>query len=251
MAYIELVDRPDELRPARPVSYPYAIAKKLVPLPKKPLPTDPAELEEVARRAPGTSRSKQRHPVPMQFRAEPRKMPGLFIKELVKKAKKEAREKTEILRKAAEQEAEALEDEVKSLRQQVNHGKQQLKYERRQARKAGTDTPTPSDDHIELLDKLKLLVERAREKKRESQSVEIAPQLSLEDAERARTLYVTRTAKRLTKDQARRMMNEASKDSNIKAKLHRESEKEKEINRVKGIKINGSNGNASPSQATA
>uniref|UniRef100_A0A0A9XJJ4 50S ribosomal protein L17 n=1 Tax=Lygus hesperus TaxID=30085 RepID=A0A0A9XJJ4_LYGHE len=38
MCYVELIDRPNELRPANPVSYEYALAKGLVPPPHPVLP---------------------------------------------------------------------------------------------------------------------------------------------------------------------------------------------------------------------
>jgi len=58
MAYIELVDRPDELRPARTTDFVYAVEKGFVPLPDgQPLPDDPAKLEELAKMAPSTSQN--------------------------------------------------------------------------------------------------------------------------------------------------------------------------------------------------
>ncbi len=55
MAYIELVDRPGELRPARAVDYVYAVTNNHIPAPATPLPTDATELAALAAAAPSTS----------------------------------------------------------------------------------------------------------------------------------------------------------------------------------------------------
>jgi len=56
MCYVELVDRPGELRPPRAVSYEYAVAKGLAPAPHPALPNETAEdKRKLANAAPGTS----------------------------------------------------------------------------------------------------------------------------------------------------------------------------------------------------